>query len=159
MVSVSKNRVVMSKICIIIPITCFLFFDCFWPFSPSRQLGHLGCCPFQVEHFDHAEGCTWAALRLNLLNLPKSVRGRWWCIITGEYAAVPPFVFYVCLLLFRNNRKTSFLEKKTAATGRVPISSRRTPSIKSAVRKNITVNGRQFFLGKVEGTLADVERI
>ena len=130
----------------------FLTFKTTWP--PQSW-----CCPFQVEHFDHAEGCTWAALRLNLLNLPKSGRGRWWCIITGEYAAVPPFVFYVCLLLFRNNRNTSFLEEKTAATGRVPISSRRTPSIKSAVRKKHHGEWSTVFLGKVEGTLADVERI
>ena len=152
MVLVSKNRVVMSKICSIIPITCFLFFDGFWPFSPSRQLGHL-----DVVHS-----------KLSTLIMLKVALGLLWDAIcstcqkafeAGDDAAVPPCVFYVCLLLFRNNRKTSFLEEKTAATGLVPISSRRTPSIKSAVRKKHHGEWWTVFFGKVEGTLADVERI
>ena len=76
-----------------------------------------------------------------------------------EYAAVPPFVFYACLLLFRNNRKTSFLEEKTGCN-RPSSNIIQEDSIHQVFReKKHHGEWSTVFLGKVEGTLADVERI
>ncbi len=169
-----KNRVIS------IAIACFLYIWPLRPFSPSRQLGHLGCCPFQVEHFDRgllkvALGMLWDSICSTCQKALEA--GDMWYIIFGEYAAGPPFVFYFCLLLPIENRNTRCLNA-TAATGLVPISSRRTPSIKWALRKTSwwTVHGHPWtvFREKLEDvfwfsldvcqgaeyrTLADVERI
>ena len=140
MISVTKNRVVVSRICIIIPIICFLFFDGSDLSHPQDNLATLDAVHSKLRTLTMlkvALGLLWDSICSTCQKAFEAGDDASYLVSMLQFLYLFSMCVYCC--------PESILFGRTAATGLVPISSRRTPSIKSAVRKNITVYCRQFF--------------